>query len=234
MDYQIDVLLTSKLLYLWVFPRIQHAWVVCTQASGAFRSKSPSVRLSPRVQICTQAHVPAVPFARRASLINIAFPILCHSTPVREAHIDRQSSFAWSIASFSAPLSFWQCPSLQPSRSASVFPQSSSRKSCCHNHGTPRSIFSFDFIFRSITLQSHKVEAGSHVTVDYCIWLYITGVLSAKCSTCPLPSICTGIRSQQQCNMRPGKATGSHEIIYVPLVRIQKQCNIACTIMNSV
>ena len=36
-------------------------------------------------------------------------PILCHSTPRREASIDRQHSFAWSIVSFSTSLFLSQC-----------------------------------------------------------------------------------------------------------------------------
>lgn len=99
-----DVTAALEWRYLWVYTRTQHAWVVGTQAQGAFWSKSLSGWLPSHVQTSTQARVPNVPFARRHSLIKSAFLILCHCTPLRGTRIKSQSSLAWSIASFLVPL----------------------------------------------------------------------------------------------------------------------------------
>lgn len=198
-DFQTDqVIPTSELRYLWVYTQTQHAWVVGTQAQGAFRSKSPSVWLPSHVQTYTQAHVPNVPFARRHSLINVAFPILCHSTPVREARIDRQSSLAWSIASFYVPLflavSHSAATLTAPQIFLSLLAENAVATSILHFNQSPHLIIFSHQLFPLSAVQSHRVEAGSQWTCA----LYITEVMSTWGSPCSLPPICTASCSQQR------------------------------------
>lgn len=187
-----DVMPTLELCYLWVYTRTQHAWVLGAQ--GAFRFKSPSVWLPSHVQTYTQAHVPNFLFARRHSLINIAFSILCHSTPVREACIDRQSSLAWSIASFYVPLFLAVSHSATTHTAPHTFVSLLAvATSILHFNQSPYlNIFSHQ-LFPLSAVQSHRVEARSRWTCA----LYSTEVLSTRGSPCSLPQICTASCSQQ-------------------------------------
>lgn len=90
----------------WPISTLCHKWGMHEQSAcghlSVFRSKSPSARLSlvrgrtRGLPLCTYAQICT------GSLINTASLSLCHSTPWREASIDRQQSFNWSIVSFCA------------------------------------------------------------------------------------------------------------------------------------
>lgn len=149
--------------------------------------------LPSHVQTYTQVHVPYVPFARRHSLIYIAF---CHSTPVREAHIDRRSSLDWSIASFSVPML------LAVSHSA-TYPQHLRFPLVCFQEmfmplqilyvrQSPHLIKFCHSLFLLPATLSNRADAGRQWT---CV-LYITKIVSMRRSSCSLTSICTASCSQ--------------------------------------
>lgn len=75
---------------------------------------------------CANTHTSSHPYPPSACTHTqpnkYCLPILCHSTPWREAHIDRQHSFAWSIVSFFTSLSVSRTPHILHISQLSILP----------------------------------------------------------------------------------------------------------------
>lgn len=90
---------------------MEHAWVVCMQALRLLRSKNPSVWHSPLCK-CLRMLTPTPSFWARTHVVRdtqpnkYCLPILCHSTPWREASIDKPAQLYLINSLFSLVLPF--------------------------------------------------------------------------------------------------------------------------------
>lgn len=90
---------------------MEHAWVVCMQALRLLRSKNPSVWHSPLCK-CLRMLTPTPSLWARTHVVRdtqpnkYCLPILCHSTPWREASIDKPAQLYLINSLFSLVLPF--------------------------------------------------------------------------------------------------------------------------------
>lgn len=158
---------------------------------------------------CANMHASSHPMPRTHTQPNkYCLPLLCHSTPKREAGIDRLHSSTWSIVSLSVRL-------LLPSRlrqktrlswAASDLPvelplilKRIARNIKC-SYGASHLVLFSDQSHRTpppLRFPHWMLTARQADRCVLCMWLHITRVFPQQGALCPLPLICTASHSQQ-------------------------------------